>query len=70
MNIEPFGYFRALPFGWDSCGENDEGAMPLYDQKTVDDLLAEIERQMAHLDDEGLKNDIRSAKAEQSRRKK
>ena len=42
MNIEPFGYFRALPFGWDSCGENDEWAMPLYDQKTVDDLLAEI----------------------------
>ena len=42
MNIEPFGYFRALPFGWDSCGENDEGAMPLYEQKTVDGLLAEI----------------------------
>jgi ATP-dependent protease ClpP protease subunit len=31
---------------------------------------AEIERQMAHLDDEGLKKVIRSAKAEQSRRKK
>lgn len=44
--------------------------MPLYDQKTVDDLLAEIERQMAHLEDEGLKKVIRSAKAEQSRRKK
>lgn len=43
MNIEPFGYFRALPFGWDSCGENDEGAMPLYEQKTVDELLKEIE---------------------------
>ena len=37
MNIEPFGYFRALPFGWDSCGENDEGAMPLYEQKTTGD---------------------------------
>ena len=43
MNIEPFGYFRALPFGWDSCGENDEGAMPLYEQKTVDDLIQWIE---------------------------
>lgn len=42
----------------------------MYDQKTVDDLLAELERQMAHLDDEGLKKVIRSAKAEQSRRKK
>lgn len=42
MNIEPFGYFRALPFGWDSCGENDEGAILLYDQETVDGLLAEI----------------------------
>ena len=31
---------------------------------------AEIERQMANLDDEGLKNVIRSAKAEQSKRKK
>ena len=31
---------------------------------------AEIERQMATLDDEGLKNVIRSAKAEQSKRKK
>lgn len=44
MNIEPFGYFRALPFEWDSCRENDEGATPLYYQKTVDDLLAEIEK--------------------------
>lgn len=43
MNIEPFGYFRALPFGWEDCSENDEGAMPLYDQKAVDELLAEIE---------------------------
>lgn len=39
MNIEPFGYFRALPFGWEDCGDKDEEAMPLYDQKTVDGLL-------------------------------
>jgi hypothetical protein len=43
MNIEPFGYFCALPFGWDSCGKNDEGAIPLYEQKTIDDLLQWIE---------------------------
>ena len=39
-------------------------------RETIDGLLAEIERQMAHLEDEGLKKVIRSAKAEQSRRKK
>ena len=27
---EPFGYFRALPFGWEQCGEHDEGAVALY----------------------------------------
>lgn len=50
MNIEPFGYFRALPFGWEDCGEDDEGAMPLYEQKTIDDLLSEIEELECHID--------------------
>jgi len=27
---EPFGYFRAEPFGWTDCAETDEGAIPLY----------------------------------------
>ena len=27
---EPFGYFRALPFGWEQCGEHDDGAVALY----------------------------------------
>lgn len=27
---EPFGYFRALPFGWEQCAEGDEGAVALY----------------------------------------
>jgi hypothetical protein len=27
---EPFGYFKAEPFGWTDCAETDEGAMPLY----------------------------------------
>ena len=44
MNIEPFGYFRALPLGWEDCGEDDEGAVPLYDHKTVDDLCAIIKK--------------------------
>lgn len=27
---EPFGYFRAEPFGWTDCAATDEGAVPLY----------------------------------------
>ena len=30
-SAEPFGYFRALPFGWDACSETDEGAIALYE---------------------------------------
>jgi len=29
---EPFGYFRAEPFGWTDCAPTDEGAIPLYDK--------------------------------------
>ena len=36
---EPFGYFRAEPFGWTDCAETDECAQPLYEQCTVDALL-------------------------------
>lgn len=28
---EPFGYFRAEPFGWTDCAPNDEGAKALYE---------------------------------------
>ena len=28
---EPFGYFRAEPFGWTDCAEDDEGAIALYE---------------------------------------
>jgi hypothetical protein len=28
---EPFGYFRAEPFGWTNCAETDEGAIALYE---------------------------------------
>lgn len=27
---EPFGYFRAEPFGWTDCAETDDGAVALY----------------------------------------
>ena len=29
---EPFGYFRALPMGWEDCAETDEGAIALYER--------------------------------------
>ena len=32
MTDEPFGYFRALPFGWEQCAETDEGAIALYER--------------------------------------
>ena len=38
---EPFGYFRAEPFGWTDCAETDEGSMALYDQAAVDSLERE-----------------------------
>lgn len=48
---EPFGYFRAEPFGWVQCAETDEGAVALYEKATVDvltrqrdELLAALER--------------------------
>jgi hypothetical protein len=28
---EPFGYFKAEPFGWTDCAETDEGARALYE---------------------------------------
>ena len=28
---EPFGYFRAEPFGWTDCGPDAEGAKALYE---------------------------------------
>lgn len=31
---EPFGYFRAEPFGWTDCAETDEGAVALYEHPT------------------------------------
>lgn len=36
---EPFGYFKSEPFGWTDCAETDEGATPLFDEKTVSALV-------------------------------
>lgn len=32
---EPFGYFKAEPFGWTDCAETDECAIPLYDIESI-----------------------------------
>jgi hypothetical protein len=29
---EPFGYFKAEPFGWTDCAETDENAKELYER--------------------------------------
>lgn len=46
---EPFGYFKAEPFGWTDCSETDEGAIALYTappaQSVPDaDLVKDAER--------------------------
>lgn len=54
---EPFGFFRAEPFGWTDCSETDEGATQLFDKDTVDylvkrrdELQAAVELAYDHLD--------------------
>jgi hypothetical protein len=37
---EPFGYFRAEPFGWTNCAETDEGAIALYEHPAAKDSTA------------------------------
>ena len=32
---EPFGYFKAEPFGWTDCAETDEGAVALYEHPSA-----------------------------------
>lgn len=39
---EPFGYFKAEPFGWTDCAETDEGAQPLWDKAAHDHQQARI----------------------------
>lgn len=40
---EPFGYFRAEPFGWTDCADDADGAVPLYDQAAIDALNEAID---------------------------
>ena len=45
LKPEPFGYFRAEPFGWTDCAETDDGAVPLFDHAAI----AELEHNYASL---------------------
>jgi hypothetical protein len=36
---EPFGYFRAEPFGWTDCAETDEGAVALYEAPPAQEIV-------------------------------
>lgn len=36
---EPFGYFKAEPFGWTDCAETDDGAVPLYERNDIETLM-------------------------------
>ena len=44
---EPFGYFRAEPFGWTDCAEDDEGAIALYERPQEVGLTDEGRADMA-----------------------
>lgn len=52
--IEPFGYFKAEPFGWTDCAETDEGAQPLYERSDIvaldEELINEVEQVALALD--------------------
>lgn len=42
---EPFGYFKAEPFGWTDCSETDEGAIALYENAPLsDETVKDAER--------------------------
>jgi hypothetical protein len=49
---EPFGYFRALPFGWEQCAETDEGAVALYERPSPTQPPAQADAIKAELIDE------------------
>lgn len=42
---EPFGYFKAEPFGWTDCAETDEGAIALHEHSRTWTSLTDGEMQ-------------------------
>jgi hypothetical protein len=45
VSSEPFGYFKAEPFGWTDCAKDDEGAIALYEMPQPD-RVAELQAKL------------------------
>ena len=39
---EPFGYFKAEPFGWTDCAETDDGAVALYERPNAGGQIEQV----------------------------
>jgi hypothetical protein len=50
---EPFGYFRSEPFGWTDCGEDDEGAIALYEAPQPRKRLTDEDIDAIYIDHRG-----------------
>ncbi len=59
---EPFGYFKAEPFGWTDCAETDDGAIALY---TAPPAPSVPDEQLQAAFDRGLKAGNEQAIAQQ-----
>ena len=54
---EPFGHFRAEPFGWTDCAKDDEGAIALYERpqevgltdEALDNLIEDLSEWSRHV---------------------
>lgn len=67
---EPFGYFKAEPFGWTDCAETDEGAVALYErpnqpaqQPLTDEQIDAMWQQSCREHFSGLQREIHLARA-------
>lgn len=52
--IEPFGYFKAEPFGWTDCAETDEGAVALYQHPGATGIEALVCEEIAMRQQKGI----------------
>lgn len=50
--IEPFGFFKATPFGWEDCAETDEDSVALYEASDLEAARREEREACASLCDE------------------
>lgn len=49
--IEPFGFFKATPFGWEDCAETDEDSVALYEASDLEAARREEREACARLCD-------------------